>query len=206
MKDLLCLVADTNMKAVVQGLLGRPDALGTRPIDFEIIVHPRRDPGCFNEAVAFLEPIRANYRHGLVMLDRAWEGAPASTAHDLRHLLLKQLEVKGLETWADVVVLDPELEVWVFSDSPNVDVCLGWLRRQSGLRDWLQSHGLWAEGESKPKDPKQAVERALREVGKPRSSSMYRQMARDVSVKRCVDPAFQQFSTLLRHWFPANQP
>jgi hypothetical protein len=50
MSELICLVADKNMEAVMQGHFTRPQALGIRAIQHEVVVHPRRDPGCFHEA------------------------------------------------------------------------------------------------------------------------------------------------------------
>ena len=60
MNDLAVLVADKNTEAA---LLARPQALGIRPITAKIFVHPRRDPGCVNEAHLFLRPFVQEYRH-----------------------------------------------------------------------------------------------------------------------------------------------
>ena len=54
MIDLVCLVADKNMEAVVQGLLAKHNALGIRPVDSQIIVHPQHDPGCFKSPEPYL--------------------------------------------------------------------------------------------------------------------------------------------------------
>jgi hypothetical protein len=53
----------------------------------------------------------------------------------------------------------------------------------------------------KPFDPKLAVEQVLRQAGKPRSSAIYEQLARRVSLQRCTDPAFVKFTTVLQKWF-----
>ena len=55
MIDLFCLVADKSMEASISGLLNRPESLGIRPITREIVVHDRRDPGCFHYAADFLD-------------------------------------------------------------------------------------------------------------------------------------------------------
>ncbi len=55
MKDLAVLVADKNTEAALGSLLARPQALGIHPIVADIFVHPRRDPGCVNEAHLFLQ-------------------------------------------------------------------------------------------------------------------------------------------------------
>ncbi len=53
----------------------------------------------------------------------------------------------------------------------------------------------------KPIHPKEAVEKVLRLVRKPRSSSIYQQMASGVNFGACVDQAFAKFRATLRLWF-----
>jgi hypothetical protein len=198
-KDLLCLAADRNIEAVLHGLLGRSEALGLSDVTVDVLVHPRRDPGCYHEAHEFLRPFRDGYRHALVIFDRDWEGAPAQDALMLEQDVRLRL---GSDGWADVVVIDPEIEVWVWSDSPHVDDCLGWRDRNPDLRTWLSKQALWNAGQPKPDDPKEAVERALRAVKIPRSSAIYRNLARRASVRRCTDDSFARFRERLGTWFP----
>lgn len=82
----------------------------------------------------------------------------------------------------DLVVLvadkvDPELENWVWSDSPHVAQVLGWTDTTTPLRDWLRDKGHWTPECGKPSRPKEAVERVLRHVRKPRSSALYRRLS-----------------------------
>ena len=200
--DLICLVADKNMEAAVSGLLTRPQALGIRPITEEILVHPRRDPGCFHQAAELLSGYRESADHALVILDHAWDGMPAASAADVEHLLAEKLQSAGMAGWAIPVVIEPELEAWVFSDSPQVATTLGWTGHRPGLRPALESRGLWEMEVSKPADPKAALEWALREVKKPRSSSIYRELAGRVSTMRCQDRSFLRLRNQLRDWFP----
>nr|BAL53120.1 hypothetical conserved protein [uncultured Gammaproteobacteria bacterium] len=160
MSDLICLVADKNMEAAMVELLKRPAALGIRQIAVEVVVHPRRDPGVFREGIEFLRPLRDKYGHGLLLLDAAWEGAPQDVQGQLDQALVKA----GLSHWARAIVIAPELEAWVWSNSPHVDEALGWSGRQPSLRVWLKQKGLWAANEPKPKNPKAAVKSALYEV------------------------------------------
>lgn len=203
MKDLLCLAADKNIEAALRGLLGRPAAIGLRAVSFEVQVHPRRDPGCFHEAHEFLRPFRESYRHALVVFDRDWEGVPAQAATALEDAVRARL---GGDGWADVVVIDPELEVWVWSDSPHVDDCLGWRERNPNLRSWLAQRDLWPAGSAKPRDPKLAVEQALAAVKLPRSSAVYGNLAGRVSVERCTDASFTRLRARLHAWFPLEAP
>ncbi len=205
MTDIVCLVADKNMEAAMAGLFSRPQALRTRPIKFDLFVHPQRDPGCFHQAADFLKPYRTSHDHGLVILDRAWKGAPTSTGEELEGRLQQDLDDAGLAPWATAIVIDPELEAWVFSGSPRVDDCLGWTGRAPPLRDWLAVRGLWPDGNAKPPDPKAAMESALYAVKKPRSSAIYRELARKVGLDRCVDPSFLRLKAILQGWLPPEQ-
>jgi hypothetical protein len=199
MKDLVCVAADKNIEAALRGMLARSHALGIRDLTLDILVHPRHDPGCFHEAHEFLRLFRGQYRHALVIFDRAWDGAPASDAVELETALRQRL---GNDGWADVVVIDPELEAWVWSDSPWVDECLGWSGRNPDLRSWLRARALWVEPRPKPDDPKAALEEALRVVRLPRSSAIYEKLAQRVSMNRCTDESFGRLRRLLAAWFP----
>ena len=189
--DLVVLVPGKNEEAAIGALLSsRHRSLGVRHIRYEILVHTRGDPGCFLEAPA------------LVVFDRQGCGQEQQTVAALTDDLGKRLARAGWEDRAAVLVIEPELENWVWSDSPEVDSALGWQGRDPSLRDWLQQKGLWPEGAAKPRDPKEAVESALREVRRPRSSSIYRALAEQVSLRRCQDPSFAGLKTVLRSWFP----
>lgn len=205
MKDLLCLVADANMKASMTALLGRPEALGIRPVETELLVHPRRDPGCFHDPDGLLRGARDVAQHALVLLDYSWDGAPPGGAAKAEEKLEERFRLSGLAGWAHAVVIDPELEAWIFSDSPHVEAALGWTDRSVAMRSALAEEGLWPEGETKPPDPKAAVIWALRQVRKPRSSSIYRDLASRVSLTRCQDRSFRRFRDLLRSWFASDR-
>lgn len=202
MNDLIVLVADKNMEHTVRGLLQRPQALGTRAVDAEIFVHPRHDPGCVNEAHDFLRSFTGSHRHALVLFDHDGSGrqgtAPAALADEVR----QRLEANGWIGRAEAIVLAPELEVWVWSDSLQVAACLGWAGRQPSLREWLAATGQWPMDQAKPADPKRAMEAALREARKPRSSAIYLDLASKVSLRGHDEPAFLRFSQALRAWFP----
>lgn len=200
-RDLVLLVADGNLEQAMNGLLSRPEALGIRTIDRDVFKHPDRDAGCRTRSAEFLKPFRGRYRYALVLFDREGSGREGTA----REVLEQDLEARLSSDWGErarVVVLDPELETWLWSNSPQVDAVLGWAGRVSPLRSWLVERNLLAEGAVKPQRPKEAVERALREVWKPRSSALYGELARKVSFQRCEDPSFRRMLAILRGWFP----
>jgi hypothetical protein len=205
MKDLVVLAADKNMEYAIQGLLARHEALGIRPTTSQVYVHPQRDPGCLKEGHRFLRSMVDQFAHALIMFDREGCGQDSSSSTDLEQQVQERLSQSGWDDRAAVIVLDPELEIWVWSDSPHVDEMLGWGKRQPRLRDKLVERGLLETDQAKPAQPKQAVEWALREARKARSSALYGQLAQRIGLGRCSDPAFVRFKRILRKWF-ARRP
>lgn len=203
--DLVLLVADKQMAETVRGILSRPRALGIRAISCTVYTHPNKDPGCRREAHQFLRPFHSEFRFGLVLFDRQGCGAAAdATPQDVERTVEENLRRSGWDDRARCVVIDPELEAWVWSDSPEVDECLGWQSSEPRVQDWLRSTGRWPEDASKPPHPKEALEDALETVRQPRSSALFRDLAESVSFRRCTDPSFQRFQDRLRKWFAGD--
>ena len=206
MKDLVALVADKDMEHTLAGLLSRPLALGIRPIQFDVFVHPEHDPGCALRGVSFLSHFAEQYGYGLLMFDHEGSGRESNPATDLRESLDADFAESPWGERARTIVLSPELEAWVWSDSPHVDDVAGWKGRRPRLRAWLMEQG-WLDGKSvKPARPKEAFQAALRIAGRARSSSLYQRIAERVSVQQCTDSSFLEFRNILQHWFPHEQP
>ena len=105
---------------------------------------------------------------------------------------------------AAVIVIDPELEQWVWADSPHVDSALGWKDRDPALRHWLEASGMLTSGMVKPDRPKEAMLAALKAVRKTPSSSLHTEIAKKVTLDRCIDGAFLKLKSVLQKWFPAE--
>jgi hypothetical protein len=190
------------MEATVRSLLLRHQALAIRPITFDVYTHVKRDAGCLKDSHNLLRTVLHDYRYCLVMFDRHGCGKELEPSEKLELEVTKLLERNGWAGRAAVLVLDPELEIWVWSDSPAVDECFGWVGKTPPLRAWLAANREWLAGRPKPTDPRSAVEKALREVKKPRSAAVYANLASRVGVERCADPSFQRFRIILSGWFP----
>jgi hypothetical protein len=202
--ELIVLVADKNMEFAVKGILSRFNALGIREVAPEINVDPENDPGCLLRGHLFLRPFVNQYAHALILLDREGSGRERICRETLESEIEERLNRSGWGNRAAAIVIDPELEMWVWSDSPHVDSVLGWEGKEPALRNWLQERGYLQEGRIKPGRPKEAMEQALRTVRKPRSSSIYQQLARKVSLERCTDSSFVKLKTILQGWFPSE--
>ena len=101
------------------------------------------------------------------------------------------------------VVIAPELENWIWQDSPHVCAHLGHDGSFTDLRQQLERKGFWRPGEAKPHRPKEAVEEVLRVNRIPRSSAIYRDLAGCIGTRGCTDRAFLSLRDAMRRWFPA---
>ena len=202
-QDVIILVADKDMEQTVIGICSRPAALSVRGFSYRVLVHPARDPGCLLEGVDFLRPFQRQFSHAMILFDRMGCGREGQSGAELEAHVEQKLTLSGWEARSAAIVIDPELELWVWSDSPHVEQVLGWQGRQPDLRHWLQDRSFLASGVLKPDRPKEAMEDALRNVRLPRSSALYRQLAQQVSLSRCTDESFLKLRKTLQTWFSA---
>ena len=201
-KDLVVLLADQNAESAIRGILGRSKSLRIRPVSYDTFVHPERDPGCLRRAGEFLRPFSRQYDKALVIFDHDGCGREQVEAESLEAEVESSVGTAG---WADrvaVLVLKPELETWVWADSPHVASVLGWGDQGTPLNEWLDHAGFPADSLEKPHPPKEAMERVLRHVRRPRSSALYFELASRVGLARCEDGGFQKLCQRLRDWFP----
>ena len=200
-KELVVLVADIQQEKTLDTLLReRYHSFGIRPVSaYDIFRHPRKDPGVFHEAADFLAPYVTSHRHALVMLDAAWDGAPGDAVH-LRAQLMNGMQAKGWRrNTYQVIVIDPELEIWVWADSTEVP---GVLRTSwDDIYALARKAGYWDEDQLKPGHPKELLEALLRQQRRPRSSALFQEIARRVGLSRCQDPAFVMLRETLQAWF-----
>lgn len=210
MNELLFLVADKNMAEAVAGLLERDQIhriIGCRPFVFDSrrdikVAVGQNDPGLFVRANELLRPLAAEYRRAVVIVDEEWDGSPGAEAIEQK-LLAHLTDVGWPADLALALVVCPEADVWLWSDSSHSATALGWPSWPE-LRPALETQGWLAPGQTKPKRPKEAAEWALAHCGHkaPRSAALYRQVAAKVSIKRCEDGALERLMRTLRFWFP----
>ena len=204
MKDLVVLVADKNMKFGIDAILSRHDSLNIRNIFYDSFVHPLRDPGVYDKAGDFLRQFLREYSYALVFLDYEGSGQEQRSSHEIASKMKTGLEENGWQDRVEVIVFDPELEIWIWTESPHTADALGW-DNYSELKDWLTQQGIWQQNLPKPERPKEAMEKVLREKRIPRSSSIYREIAQNVSLDRCQDTSFTNLKNVLQQWFPRKK-
>jgi hypothetical protein len=203
MKDLVLLVADKNAQYALTGALQRSEALGIRPIEFDFRVHPGRDGGARKSGTEVLALERRRFQHALLVFDFEGSGTDLPDAPALEAQLDDRLRAR----WggaAKAIVIEPELEIWVWGSDNAVAESIEWPAGKP-LRKWLREHGFELQPSEKPTRPKEALEAALRVPGLPRSSALYRRIAEKISLQRCTDSAFIRLRNQLAMWFPKSK-
>jgi len=200
-RDVVFLVADAAMEQMLQGFLSRPHchrSIGCGPFAFDVredvSVAPGRDPDVFVRSRELLQPYERLHHRAVVMLDVAWEGSPG--AERIRTHISDSLK-PAWDQFA-VIVIDPELEAWVWQDNPHVAEAF---KCRADFRDVLRRSGHWPDGASKPPDPKAALDYLRRHHRADRSNAAFGRLARKISVRHCEDRAFGQLRDTLRAWF-----
>lgn len=199
--DLVVLAADKNMQSAIKGALARPVALRIRPITFDFRVHPGRDGGVRTSGIDVLRRERHRFGHAILVLDFEGSGARAGqTSIELE----ADLDSKLAAIWgndAKAVVIDPELEAWVWGSDNALSSALSWPLGQS-IRPWLSDRGFAFNGVGKPERPKEAFEALVAVHKLPRSSAIYEGITSQISLAACKDAAFGRLRDSLRTWFP----
>jgi len=239
MKPLLLLLADGECASTLKGFFGRDQfhlSLGCGPIrldddvfdpERDIRVHPACDPGVWSDPHTILFAERHNYEKCLVILDEAWEGAPApeKIISDIEGLVVSQ--AKWARDRFEVILIRPELEAWIWQRNTHVVEAFGFTGTDAQLWTLLEQQSLaleagkkkhrfvpantlggfppaWPRRNPKPENPKGLVEALSRHCQSGPASGIFNEISSSISVRRCVDPAFEKFRAALRLWFPAH--
>lgn len=205
MKDLLILVADVDAEYTVKGLLSRPESLNIAKIQPPTIVpHLLRDNGCCHGYEDMLRGYVRDHRYAIIMFDKHGSGREEEATADIENDIEQRLARTGWNERCAAIVLEPELESWVWSDSPHVGSVLGW-KTLSELREWLEQQQLWKADNTKPEDPKEAFKAACRKGQRRISASLFNELASKVQLKHCEERSFLKFKTTLQVWFPLER-
>jgi len=137
----LVYVADADALAFLRAILQRHQALGIRPVTFDIERHPQRDAGMVQSGAELVRMKKGRYHKALLM----WDHHGSGREHRQAPNLVGQ-EIQGkLDsfTWSgnsSVTVLVPELEQWLWFCENAVAVHCGITQAQ--LDQWVQERSL----------------------------------------------------------------
>lgn len=201
-KDLVLLMADKNAQFAIAGALGRPKALGIRPIEFEFRVHPGRDGGARKSGPEVLALERRRFHHAMLVLDFEGSGSDLQDAEALE----AELDGRLHSHWGNAaksIVITPEVDAWVWGSDRAVAAAIAW-NEPTSIRTWLREQGFSFGPNDKPQRPKEALERLLLQLQIPRSSALYEDVCSKISLQKCKDEAFIRVRQQLLEWFPSS--
>ncbi len=147
MRDCIFLLADKNMEAAFIGFLTRDGfhfSLEIHHFDVDllqdiIVDEMGNDPGIYTRAHEFLRSYQRTHRHAVIVLDNAWEGSPGVAA--IEDNISQNMRATG---WDEndfvVIVINPELEIWILQDSPVVERAFRF-QQDISMRKWLEKKG-----------------------------------------------------------------
>jgi hypothetical protein len=202
------------MAQVLKSFLSRgylEDRLGCRSFDFDfqqdVVVNVRNgntDGGIHRRAHELLRRFLHSHQNAVVMLDKNFGGRlPAAV---VRGEILHNLLHNGWSAeCVEVVVIDPELEVWLWQRG-NLHVTRAF--RYNGpvsLESFLEAAGFWSTTASKPARPKEAARLLIRQYNAGVPMVVYSRIIENISVRGCQDPAFNLLASALRRWFPTER-
>ena len=202
MEDLIVLVADKNTEYILNAILQRvPQIENIKPFSYHIVIHYLRDPGIYNSCHEFLRPFYSKYKFAIVVFDKEGCGENKMNSREIEHLLENKLAENGWKDNAAVIVNDPEIENWVWVNSPHFLNAISWDKNYIDIQNWISRKGFTIKENFKPIRPKEALESVLKYTNTPRSSSIYFDIGSNASYKYCTDVSFRKLVSILKKWF-----
>lgn len=109
----------------IECLLKRHEDLGIRPIRFEVIAHPKHDPAVPRSASDFLRLYLRVFNYALVVFDREGYGGERKSRSELESEVESRLEANGWDGRCAALVIDPELDLWLWNSAQRVERLIG---------------------------------------------------------------------------------
>jgi len=209
MKDLLLYTADADAMAFMRAVLGKPQALGIRPISFDIERHPQRDAGIVQSGAELARMRKGQYHKALLMWDHHGSGrdhkqTPVQVEMDIQAKL-------DSYTWKDnsaVTVLVPELEEWLwFCEAAIATHCEISLAQ---LAHWLDERATKLDKTVptlKREHPKELFEHVMRDRLKQTISPRdFEAIGGQAGIRGLLEcSSFSAIVQRLRSWFPVTR-
>lgn len=202
--DLVALTPDLDWRLSLEAVFLRPASLGTRPFTFRVLQDAMHDASVVRHAPEILRPFMRDAGYALVCVDLEGTGRETEGAEALEASLEEELAGAGWSGRCAAVVVEPELERWLWCDPRHLPDAIQWPPDGPPIIDWLRQAGMADADPVSIARPKEALQAVLRSVRRPWSSSLFKRLAARVSLVRCSDPAFRRMVHQLSSWFPPS--
>ena len=131
MRPILFVFADSQCATTVRGVLDdekrRHHRLGCAPFDFDptldVLQHPEHDPGLYDHGAMLLQVQmrKQPFERVVIILDEAWDSSPGKAKIEAKIYADVVAALKCDPGNVAVICIQPELEAWIWQDSPIVE-------------------------------------------------------------------------------------
>lgn len=206
MKDLLVYTADADAQAVIQAILKRHQSLGIHEVDAEVKRHPLRDSGIIQSGAELVRMEKGHYGKVLLMWDYHGSGRERrQTVEQSRAEIQDKLDTYTWKGKSTTVILDPELEEWLWHNLPSIATHLRWSvpKLEQAIENFILSSG-HSRDVIFQDYPKELFEFVMRNEAKRTISPRdFEQIAQRASLRDWeTSPSFRTLSKILKTWFP----
>lgn len=202
-KDLVIVTADQDAEFTVKRLLQRELwQFNIGPFTSDVIRHTGRDSGCRVRSKDLLRDLQHSYRYAVVLFD--FEGCEPPRGQSKQQVAAAVELDLSRNGWAGrnkVVLIDPELENWIWMRDDRMAQAIRWVGTAE-LYGWLEERALIRHGMAKPPRPKESLHKVLRQRQVRPSASQFEAIAQVAPLRQCTDPAFLELIGALATWFP----
>lgn len=204
MKDLFVLTADADAKAVMSSVLSRHNALGIRPVSFEVDRHPMRDSGVVNSGPELLRMKKGFFNYVLLIWDYHGSGKKILPIDSMEEVQ-KRLDNISWKNASATSIIIPELEEWIWHNEASL--CKRFKVNSSDLNLWIEEYAKRKKltpTEVKQDFPKELFEFiCLNRLGRTISPKDFEEIAKLASLKDWQrSHSFKAIIRVLRTWFP----
>jgi hypothetical protein len=201
--DLFVILEGSGDEVVLEALLKRPSDLGIRAVTFKC---ERRSSAVRTQGPDIAREQRREFRYVICLWDHGGSGREQQPPSRVQGEVQARLNRNTLKGCSKALIIDPELEIWLWQDSAAIASALGVGedRLAEWLRDWQRKHFPTQTVETLVRQqPKEALEEVIKQSGKKRTSTLYRHITAVANLNLWSGEAsFRRLCRTLRRWFP----
>ncbi len=200
--DLFVVMEGRRDRAVMEAVLNRPYDLGIQPITYEFDLRfsavRTGGPDAGRER-------RGEFRYVICLWDHQGSGEENKPPSRVQGEVQARLNRNTLKGFSKALVIDPELEIWLWRDRTAIASILevDENRLTEWLNDWRQAQFPKQTVETLLQQfPKEALEEVMRRAGEKPDAALYGRITAIANLQRwSKEPSFRRLCSTLRKWF-----
>jgi hypothetical protein len=204
--DLLVVLEGSKDRTVMEAVLSRPDDLGIQAIAFEL---EARSSGVRTKGPDVSRERRREFQFVVCLWDHKGSGREEEPASQAQGEVQNQLNRKTLKGCSKALVIDPEMEIWLWQDRTAIAKVLEVeeIQIEKWLDDWQRKQCPAQIVQTLVRQfPKEALEEVIQRVDEKHDSALYGRIAAAANFKLWGrEPSFRRLQRTLRRWFPQRR-